>query len=107
MWCWKLDRYCCYCCRWGHTVGLKSDGTVVTTRSDQSIINADESFGVASKVDGWEGVVEIAAGSGLTVGIKSDGTVLVAGYNKAGQRDAISTIGKVPSRQYWHDDFIK
>ena len=49
-------------CGDGHTVGLKADGTVVTTNS--------------TNVSGWSNVVAIACGERHTVGLKADGTVV-------------------------------
>jgi len=59
-----------------HTVGLKSDGTVVAV--------GDETFGRCN-VDGWTGIVQVAAGGYHTVGVKSDGTVVAVGRETAGQ----------------------
>jgi alpha-tubulin suppressor-like RCC1 family protein len=47
---------------YAHTLGLKSDGTVVCT-------------GVVD-VSGWTGIVQVAAGGGFTVGLKANGTVV-------------------------------
>ena len=52
----------------GHTVGLKSDGTVVAV--------GDNTFGQCN-VDEWTDIVAIAAGDSHTVGLRSDGTVLI------------------------------
>ena len=59
-----------------HTVGLKSDGTVVACGSDS---------GGKLAVEDWSDIVMIAAGINHTVGLKADGTVLVAGnvYDKS------------------------
>lgn len=54
----------------GHTVGLKSDRTVVAV--------GDNTFGQCN-VSGWTDIVAIAAGDSHTVGLRSDGTVLVTG----------------------------
>ena len=61
-----------------HTVGLKKDGSVVTTgkRGDAK-----------SKVPGWTDIVAIAAGGHRTVGLKSDGTVVATGNNAYGECD--------------------
>ncbi|NLB61943.1 MAG: hypothetical protein GX802_05965, partial [Clostridiales bacterium] len=53
-----------------HTVGLKSDGTVVAV--------GDNSYGQLN-VSKWKDIVEISTGEVFTVGLKSDGTVVVAG----------------------------
>lgn len=94
-----------------HTVGLKADGTVITTRPDEETLKQyPDLYTGACNVGEWEDVVEISAGSGLTVGLQSDGTLKVVGYNSQGQRERIEQMGKnnkIPPRQFWHDDFIK
>jgi len=55
-----------------HTVGLKSDGTVVAVGAN----GADQ-----CDVSGWSDIVAVSAGSDHTVGLKSDGTVVAVGYN--------------------------
>ncbi|MBR3803225.1 MAG: TIR domain-containing protein [Clostridia bacterium] len=96
-----------------HTVGLKSDGTVVTTidsydREDRDKVGdwtdiiavaAGANYTVGLKSDGtvvttpkgdkdmskWTDIVAISAGSNHTVGLKSDGTVVAVGKNKNDQ----------------------
>ncbi len=59
-----------------HTVGLKSDGTVVATgRNDEGQCN----------VSSWKGVKAVACGAYHTVGLNSDGTVVAVGRNDEGQ----------------------
>jgi len=53
-----------------HTVGLRSDGTVVA--------RGDNGYGQCN-VDGWTDIVEVATGWYHTVGLRSDGTVVAAG----------------------------
>ncbi len=61
-----------------HTVGLKSDGTVVATgRNDESQCDVSD----------WRDIIAVSAGDYHTVGLKSDGTVVATGYNKYGQCD--------------------
>lgn len=55
-----------------HTVGLKSDGTVITVGD-----NHDGQCDVKS----WNDIVAITAGKKHTVGVKSDGTVVAVGNN--------------------------
>ena len=61
----------------GHTVGIKTDGTVVATDFNDS--------GQCDEVIGWEDMVAVSAGGWHTVGLKSDGTVVATGYNSGGQ----------------------
>lgn len=61
-----------------HTVGLKSDGTVVAV--------GDNKYGQCNVSD-WRDIVAIAAGCAHTVGLKSDGTVAAVGDNEYGQCD--------------------
>ncbi len=61
-----------------HTVGLKSDGTVVAIGRNEC---------GECDIDDWQNIIDINAGFNLTVGLKSDGTVVAAGYNEDGQRD--------------------
>ena len=62
--------------RSNHTVGLRSDGTVVATGSNE--------YGQCD-VNSWTGIVAVAAGSSHTVGLHSDGIVVAAGLNNEGQ----------------------
>ena len=59
-----------------HTVGLKTDGTVVAVGLND--------YGQCN-VSGWSGITQISAGGNYTVGLKSDGTVVAVGYNKYDQ----------------------
>ncbi len=59
-----------------HTVGLKTDGTVVAVGSnDKGQCNVSK----------WSNIVSIAAGYNHTVGLRSDGTVVAVGNNSDGQ----------------------
>ena len=99
-----------------HTVGLKSDGTVVACgwnergqcnvsgwtdivaiaagtfhtvglKSDGTVVACGLNKSGQCNVSGWTDIVAVAAGSRHTVGLKSDGTVVACGYNKNGQCD--------------------
>jgi alpha-tubulin suppressor-like RCC1 family protein len=59
-----------------HTVGLKSDGTVIAAGGNVS---------GECDVTGWGDIVAVSAGGFFTVGLKKDGTVVAAGFNNAGQ----------------------
>ena len=67
-----------------HTVGLKSDGTVVA--------EGHNDYGQLD-VESWTGIIQVAAGYYHTVGLKANGTVLGAGLNGAGQLDVESWTG--------------
>ncbi len=60
-------------CQYHHSVGLKSDGTVVASGD-----NCDNSCNVSD----WTDIVDIACGDNHTVGLKSDGTVVACGAKK-------------------------
>ena len=59
-----------------HTVGLRSDGTVVAVGSN---------FAGQCNVSSWTDIMQVAAGGYHTVGLKSDGTVVAVGVNDDGQ----------------------
>jgi alpha-tubulin suppressor-like RCC1 family protein len=61
-----------------HTVGLKTDGTVVAVGWN--------AFGQCN-IGGWTDIIQIAAGDWHTVGLKSNGTVVTIGWNASGQCD--------------------
>jgi len=58
-----------------HTVGLKSDGTIVTVGFNK--------YGQCN-TGSWRNIVAVASNSG-TIGLKTDGTVVAVGYNEYGQ----------------------
>jgi hypothetical protein len=64
-----------------HTLGLKSDGTVLAV--------GDNWWGQLD-VASWTDIVQVAAGWGHTVGLKSDGTVLAVGNNNDGELNVAS-----------------
>ncbi len=64
---------------WTHSVGLRSDGTVVATGNNE--------YGQCDVSD-WTDIVSIVADSFHTVGLRSNGTVVAAGeHNAFGQYD--------------------
>jgi len=67
-----------------HTVGLKSDGTVVAVGSN---------FGGQCNVSSWTGITQVSARGPQTVGLKSDGTVVALGYNQWGECNVSSWTG--------------
>ena len=64
-----------------HTVGLKSDGTVVAT------IYLGVNYEGQCDVSDWSDIVAVSAGDYHTIGLKSDGTVVATGENEYGQCD--------------------
>ncbi len=94
-----------------HTVGLRSDGTVVAVginthgqcdvqewrdivsiacglehtvglRSDGTVVAVGENWGGQCIVQEWRDIVSIACGEHHTMGLRSDGTVVATGRNK-------------------------
>ncbi len=59
-----------------HTVGLKSDSTVVAVGGN---VNGQLTIG------SWTGITQVTAGDSHTVGLKSDGTVVDMGWHLSGQ----------------------
>ena len=59
-----------------HTVGLKSDGTVVAI---------GDNYDGQCEINEWTDIIAIAAGESHTVGLKSDGTVVAVGNNHFNQ----------------------
>lgn len=59
-----------------HTIGLKSDGTVVAVGSNV--------YGQCG-VSGWTDIVAVSAGGDYTVGLKLDGTAMAVGKSGEGQ----------------------
>ena len=80
-----------------HTVGLKSDGTVVTTQTNNS----------AKKIKKWSDIVAISAGYGITLGLKSDGTVVATGYDKNHQIDKDDWGKIINHEEEWRSIFDK
>lgn len=110
----KMKRY--IACGNYYTVGLKSDGTVISDNKEQwsheikrwsNIVavtcGGEQIIGLKSngtvvtvrhyydyrynEVKNWKGITAIACGFSHIVGLKSDGTVLTVGYNERGQCD--------------------
>ena len=62
-----------------HTVGLKTDGTVVA-QGNTNLGRCD--------VTGWSDIVAVSAGSAHTVGLRTDGTVVAIGDNYTNEQYA-------------------
>ena len=60
----------------GHTVGLRSDGTVVAL--------GDNDYGQCNVGD-WRDIIRVAAGYAHTIGLKSGGSIVAVGNNAYGQ----------------------
>jgi len=106
-----------------HTVGLKSDGTVVAVgsngwgrcnvsdwtgitqvsaadmntvglKSDGTVVAVgNDDYGHCSGVSDWTNITQVSAGGAHTVGLKSDGTVVAVGWNVYGQCDVSGWTG--------------
>ena len=61
-----------------HTVGLRSDGTVVAVGMNKH---------GQCDVGGWRDIMAVAAGCVHSLGLKPDGTVVAVGDNDYGQCD--------------------
>ena len=71
---------------WNHTLGLKSNGTVVTVGWNDSH---------QCEVFDWRDIIAVSAGGEHSVGLKSDGTVVAVGWNGDGQCDVSEWSGIV------------
>ncbi len=66
-----------------HSIGLKTDGTVVAT-----VYTGDAKYYLGQwSVSEWREIVAVSAGNQHTVGLKADGTVLALGLNTRSQCD--------------------
>ena len=103
---------------YSHSVGLKSDGTVVAMggnyygqcnvsdwvdiiqvaaggehtvglKVDGTVVAVGDNSGGKCDVGDWTNIIQIAAGYDQTAGVKVDGTVVAVGYTGFGQNDAI------------------
>ena len=63
---------------YGHTVGLRGDGTVLAVGDNGNPQGGDTG---PCDVSSWSGIVAIAAGYDHTVGLRRDGTVVAVGSN--------------------------
>ena len=73
-----------------HTVGLKSDGTVVAVGKNNN---------GQCDVSEWTDIVAISAGASHTIGLKSDGTVVAVGSNSSSKCDVSEwTDVKLPKK---------
>jgi uncharacterized repeat protein (TIGR03803 family) len=79
----------------GHTVALKSDGTVVAWGAGTTSTGSNPEFGQSIVPAGLSGVTAIAAGFYHTVALKSDGTVVAWGVNGYGQTNVPAGLSGV------------
>lgn len=75
---WQEQNAIAISAGFGHTVGVKNDGTVIATGYNNS---------GQCDVSSWSDIISVAAGSDFTIGLKSDGTVVATGENNYGQCD--------------------
>jgi len=76
-----------------HTVGLRSDGTVVAT---------GDNYWHQCDVGSWTNIAEVSAGRRHTVGLRSDGTVVATGDNTFGQCNVNSWSNIVEVSAGWY-----
>ena len=62
---------------WMHTVGIKSDGTVVNTVENGNSFDYSE----------WSDIVKVSCGANHDLGLRRDGTVVACGYSGDGACD--------------------
>ena len=82
----------------GFTLGVKSNGTVITTGNNQ--------YGQCD-VEKWSHIIAVAAGMYHSVGLQSDGTVVAVGRNDDGQCDVSSWKDIVAVSAYYHTVGLK
>jgi alpha-tubulin suppressor-like RCC1 family protein len=75
-----------------HTIGLKSDGTVVAV--------GDNTSGQCN-VSSWTDITQVSAGGGHSIGLKSGNTVIAVGNNDAGQCDISTWTGITQVSAAW------
>lgn len=77
-------RSLCYC--GGHTLGIRTDGTVLCTHTRYNGYQGDDFYNegleLENEVKKWENIVLITAVYGCCFGLKPNGTVVIAGHNK-------------------------
>lgn len=95
-----------------HTVGLKKDGTVVSTIPDTSTPGAlytDDGLYIGAcyvNSEEWTDIVAISAGCGTTIGLKKDGKIITAGFNDCNQCSNAKDWSNIRIYKEW-DSYIK
>lgn len=83
-----------------HTMGLKSDGTVVVTKENVD----DEDYRVARlDLSGWQDIVSIYTTGTLLIGLKSNGTVVATASLMDGESCADLALGMIEDVSKWTD----
>ncbi len=73
---------------WEKVISISADGPhVVALKSDGTVVAAGSNRYGQSNVNRWKYIVAISAGSSHTIGLKSDGTVVATGWDNFGQCD--------------------
>ena len=72
---------------WYHSLGLKSDGTVVAWGGSQNIGDTSMVYGESDVPSDLSNVISVSAGTYHSLALKSDGTVVAWGRNNNGQTD--------------------
>ena len=75
-----------------HTIGLKSDGTVVAVGENKN---------GQCNIENWRNIIAITASENHTVGLKTDGTVVAVGADGSGQCNTGSWINIVAIAAGW------
>ena len=70
---------------WHHTVGLKRDNTVISTKFIKRYDGDKEPYHGQCEVSDWRDIIAVSTFWDHTVGLKSDGTVVAVGKNEDGQ----------------------
>lgn len=68
-----------------HTIGLKRDNTVISTKFSKLFDNDKEPYHGQCEVSDWKDIIAVSASWDHTVGLKSDGSVVAVGNNEDGK----------------------
>ena len=95
---WKVQRQRTLSAFYNHTIGIRSDGTVLHKgfTGNELTMFRDSNGAIGLKMGGaenlsdWENVVAVAGGGQFSLGLCKDGTVLAKGDNSYGQCDVVA-----------------